>query len=261
MTDQQNFNQNPQQPSGTSSGQTPPYPTSVNSQSTSGLAIAGFVLGIVAIGGSFLPIINNASFFLGLLGLVLAIAGLVGINKGKAKGKGLAIAGIVLGIVSIVVVLVTQAMFSAALSSIGAGRSSASTAVSASAGAASAASASAESAPAKYAVSIDGAEVRADYQGSPAIVVTFSWQNNSDDAQSFASAVYPKCFQNGVQLDNAIVTDGIDNGSYMAEVKPGSGTAVQMAYKLTDESPVDVEVSELFSLSNDVLAQATFNVA
>ena len=81
-------------------------------QSKSGMAIAGFVLGIIALLTSFLPIINNLSFFLAILGLIFGIVGMVGISKGKKSGKGLAIASIVICVVSGAVVLGTQSMYS-----------------------------------------------------------------------------------------------------------------------------------------------------
>lgn len=81
----------------------------------SGLAIAGMVLGIVAIATSFLPIINNGSFFLALIGLIFAIVGMVSIRKGKSSGMGMAVAGLVLSIVAIVVVLGSQAFYSAVI--------------------------------------------------------------------------------------------------------------------------------------------------
>ena len=98
-----NQNWNPRHPQ--PAQQMPPIP-----QSKSGMAIAGFVLGIIALLTSFLPIINNFSFF-------LAIVGMVGILKGKKSGKGLAVAAIVICVVSGVVVLGTQSMYSATLDS------------------------------------------------------------------------------------------------------------------------------------------------
>lgn len=70
---------------------------------TSGLAVAGLVLGILAILGAFIPLLNILTFPFAILGLILAIIGLLGINKGKHTGKGVAIAGIVLGAVALVV--------------------------------------------------------------------------------------------------------------------------------------------------------------
>lgn len=81
----------------------------------SGFAIAALVLGIVAAATSFMPIINNASFFIALIGFVLAIVAIAGIRKGKNSGKGLAVAGLVLSIVAGLLVLGTQAFYSAVL--------------------------------------------------------------------------------------------------------------------------------------------------
>lgn len=81
----------------------------------SGFAIAALVLGIVAAATSFMPIINNASFFIALIGLILAIVAIAGIRKGRNSGKGLAVAGLVLSIVAGLLVLGTQAFYSAAL--------------------------------------------------------------------------------------------------------------------------------------------------
>lgn len=84
-------------------------------KTSSGLAIAGLVLGILAILGSFLPIINNLSFILALIGGVLSVVALIGAMRGKHTAKGMSIAGVVLAVVSIVVVLATQSMYSAAI--------------------------------------------------------------------------------------------------------------------------------------------------
>lgn len=112
-----------------------------------------------------------------------------------------------------------------------------------------------------YAVTIDGSTVTTDYEGNPAVIVDYTFTNNSDEATSFAVACSPKVFQNGVQLETAIVT-GEDLGSgYMAEIKPGASTQARLAYSLTDQSDITVEVEELFSLDDTMLAEATFSVA
>ena len=90
----------------------PPYQPPL---ARSGMAVAGLVLGIIALLTSFLPIINNVAFLLALLGLVFSIVGLVGVIRGKKVGKGMTIAATVLNVLSIVIVLATQAMFGAAL--------------------------------------------------------------------------------------------------------------------------------------------------
>lgn len=84
-------------------------------KTSSGMAIAGLVLGIIAIATSFLPIINNLSFFLALIGGLLSAIALFGAMRGKHTAKGMSIAGVVLAIVSVVIVLATQSAYSAAL--------------------------------------------------------------------------------------------------------------------------------------------------
>ncbi|WP_172623334.1 DUF5067 domain-containing protein [Arabiibacter massiliensis] len=231
-------------------------------QPMTAMGIAGLVLGILALLTSFLPFINNFSFVLALLGLVFAIVGIVGTVRGKRRGKALAIAALAICVVSIVVVLATQAMFSAALDEAAGNASSSSTTPPAAtdAGQPVPASGSDEGKQAKYAVSIDDCQVTQDYSGAPAIVVTYTFANNSDKPQSFIVAVSAKAFQNGVQLDTGIVQD-IDAQSSMNEVKPGATATVQMAYALDDQSDVSVECTELISMDDAVLAQKTFSVA
>lgn len=83
----------------------------------SGLAVAGLVVGIIALLTSFIPIVNNISFFVALLGAVLAIVGMVGTKKGAHRGGGMAVAGLVLNVVALIAVLAMQAMCSAVLDS------------------------------------------------------------------------------------------------------------------------------------------------
>lgn len=85
------------------------------SKPTSGMAIAGLVLGILAAVSSWIPIINNLSFIIGLIGFVLAIVGVVGTMRGKKAGKGLAIAALVINIVALVVVFASQSAMSQAI--------------------------------------------------------------------------------------------------------------------------------------------------
>lgn len=115
-----------------------------------------------------------------------------------------------------------------------------------------------------YAVTIDGCEVAQDYQGNPAIVVTYTWTNNSDKATSFMVAIDDAAFQNGVELDSAILSftdDRFDTNSTMNEVQPGATQTVQQAFLLDDQSDVRVECTELISFSDALLAEATFAVA
>lgn len=79
-------------------------------KNTSGLAVAGFVLGIIAILGSFIPIINNASFVFGLIGLILAFIGIF-----KSSKKALPIVAVILCVLSMVITLSLQKQWGDAL--------------------------------------------------------------------------------------------------------------------------------------------------
>lgn len=68
----------------------------------SSLCTAGLVLGIIGICTSFIPIINNLSFFLGALAIIF---GLVSIKKAS---KGKMIATVILGILAVVITLSAQ---------------------------------------------------------------------------------------------------------------------------------------------------------
>lgn len=62
----------------------------INQQKTNIMAIVGFVIGCVSIFLNFWGIV-------GIVSLVFSIIGLVQINNDNGKGKGFAIAGIVIG--------------------------------------------------------------------------------------------------------------------------------------------------------------------
>lgn len=70
----------------------------------SGLAVAGLVVGIIALLFSFIPIIGVIAWILGPLAVVFGAVGISRANKG-APGKGMAIAGLILGIVSLLIAL------------------------------------------------------------------------------------------------------------------------------------------------------------
>ena len=65
-------------------------------------------------------------------------------------------------------------------------------------------------------------------------------------------------YQNGVQCERAFVTDL--EGDEMAKVKAGASNTFQVAYEITDRSPLEVEVKELFSWDDTLLASASINL-
>jgi uncharacterized membrane protein len=100
----------------TSAPAPPPNQPAGSLGSASGLAIASMVLGIVGIVFAFLcyPI----GFVLAIVGLPLGGVALSKINKGTVKpdGKGQAITGVVLSIITLAIALIMMFVVGAALS-------------------------------------------------------------------------------------------------------------------------------------------------
>lgn len=81
---------------------------------SNGLATAGFVLGLLGMLLSWIPVINIIGIILGVLGVVLAGVGLAKSKRANA-GKGLAIAGIVLGGLAVLFAILVNAVFVSAV--------------------------------------------------------------------------------------------------------------------------------------------------
>lgn len=111
-----------------------------------------------------------------------------------------------------------------------------------------------------YVVSIDSARVTTDYDGNPAVVITYTFTNNSDETESFATACSETVYQNGVECSMGFGTDYNSDG-YMQKVKPGATTTCELLYNLQDTTtPIDVEVEEFMSFGDELLAQKTFTL-
>lgn len=82
------------------------------------LGILAIVFGAIALLGSWIPIINYLSFFIGTIALILAIIGLI-INRKKTKT--LAIIGSVISFFSLIIALVTLSFYSSMFNEVGKG--------------------------------------------------------------------------------------------------------------------------------------------
>lgn len=182
-------------------------------------AIVALVVGILSLITSFLPIINNGSFILAIIGIILAIIGLVGTVRGKKSGKGIAIAALIISIVSCAVVLGTQSMYSAAIDE------AADTTIDVSTtdqGAADTQGASSE-----YEISGETLDDSNEYYA----VITGTFTNNSDEELSTISITYNLYDADGIQIGNAYAS--------ASNVAPGSSWAF--------EATSSVEPSEVAS--------------
>ena len=83
-----------------------------------GLGTAGFVLGLVGLLFSFLPVIGVVAWPLVILGLVLGLVGVSKANRGQATNKGLAVAGIALSAIGLAICVLWAAVFTKAASDV-----------------------------------------------------------------------------------------------------------------------------------------------
>jgi hypothetical protein len=91
---------NPQQ-------QTPQKPSN-------GLGLTGFVVGLVGLVISFIPLIGVVAWPLVVLGIIFSSIGISKAVKGRATNKGLAITGLVLSLVGVVAIIVWSAVIKTA---------------------------------------------------------------------------------------------------------------------------------------------------
>lgn len=89
-------------------------------QSGNGLGIAGGVCGIVAVVLCWIPFVDYVSVVLGALAIVFGALGIRHANAHGGGGKGLAITGLVTGIVALVISVLFLAIIYAAVTSINA---------------------------------------------------------------------------------------------------------------------------------------------
>lgn len=87
-----------------------PAPSQPAAAMKNGLGTAALVLGILALVGSFIPVLGVASIPMGVLGALLAVLGLVRISKQRANNRGASIAGLVLSVLAIITAAIVTAV-------------------------------------------------------------------------------------------------------------------------------------------------------
>lgn len=110
-----------------------------------------------------------------------------------------------------------------------------------------------------YSVVVKDAARTTDSAGNPAIIITYSWTNNSADTTTARAKMMEKAYQNGVQMKTAVIgsADIFNAESPVLDVQPGGSIDVQCAYVLeNDRQDVEFEVAELYSSSGDTVVQS-----
>lgn len=101
-----------------------------------------------------------------------------------------------------------------------------------------------------YVVEIKSTSLTHDYDGNPAVIVTYSWTNNSEETTTPMNSVTAKVFQDGIGLEGIYIieSEDYDSDTTMTEVRPGTTIDVQEAFTLRNiTSPIEVEISEAYT--------------
>lgn len=113
-----------------------------------------------------------------------------------------------------------------------------------------------------YSVAIESARLSKDYNGKPVIIVKYKFTNNDEKAKSFMASVIGKAFQDGVELETAVVTDdkSYNANNYMKDIKKGASIEVECCYSLSNtKSKVEVDLSEIITLGDEKVSK-TFDI-
>ncbi|EFA22402.1 hypothetical protein BIFGAL_04165 [Bifidobacterium gallicum DSM 20093 = LMG 11596] len=238
----------------------------------SGLAIAGLIVGACGLFVCWIPILNVIGIIMGIVGLVLSIIGIVVTMQNKRTGKVLAIVGAVLSglalilsiVVNVVVInAVNDALDDKTMSEIQEGLKDLDNKAKNKSDSDGATIMQGEGQLEDAYVKIAGVKGGLkDYDGDPAIMVTFEWTNTSDENAPFMTAIDASAFQDGHELETTTFAyneqpSGYDSGSTIKDLQPNSKGTVTIAYKLeNDKSPVTIECEDWFSIhSTDKVVQ------
>ena len=105
-----------------------------------------------------------------------------------------------------------------------------------------------------YSCTVKSAKVCKNWEGKDAVKITYEFTNNSDDAASFDIALNDEPYQDGVGLESTFISSDDDDWGIDVKIKPGTTKEVSKVYLLRDKkTPIDVEISELISFSDDKL--------
>lgn len=107
-----------------------------------------------------------------------------------------------------------------------------------------------------YVCTIKKVEKCKNYDGKPAVKITYAFTNNASEPESFDMALSDNVYQDGIGLEDAFFTGEDEDMGFDVKIKPGVTKEVRKTYLLKNEtSDLEVEISEFISLSNDKLTE------
>ena len=109
-----------------------------------------------------------------------------------------------------------------------------------------------------YHIAIGGLETVRDAEGYPAVIVTYTWTNNSEATASAMVMLLERAYQGERRLEAAQLGQraGYDAHSAARNVQPGGSATVQRAYRLAEEGgTVTYTVSEFLSHTKNAVVK------
>lgn len=105
-----------------------------------------------------------------------------------------------------------------------------------------------------YVCTVKSATICNDWSGKKAVLITYEFTNNSKEAKSFDIALSDEAYQDGIGLETSFIDGNADEIGLDVKIKPGTSKDVSKVYILRDETtPIDIEITEFISLSDDKL--------
>ena len=109
-----------------------------------------------------------------------------------------------------------------------------------------------------YKVTVQKVVISKDYDGKDAITIVYDWTNNSEKTVAPIWAVSFKVFQDGKELESAIIMDNKSVDS-LAEARPViSVEGLSSSFITTSKNELEIEVGELISFGEPVLLKVPF---
>ena len=102
----------------------------------------------------------------------------------------------------------------------------------------------------EFSVKYNKHEISKDRDGNKCLLYFYEYENLSDKEQSPQLNASIKAYQNGVECEETYLSDGPEEykNSRLAVVQPGDKLKMCIAFKLTDESDVKIEIQKLLDL-------------
>ncbi|MDR2292922.1 MAG: DUF5067 domain-containing protein [Prevotellaceae bacterium] len=231
------------------------------------LGVAALIVAIVALAGSWVPLMNIFSIISAIVGIILGIWSFANVLTKKSGGMALPILAAVISVGSIVMAYsMNNHVFGSGDSSKTSNSDSDTSSNAKVDEAKNPEIADTKGTLGQYDVEILSARMaqKNKYNDEDIVIITYKFTNNSDKDASFGLSLKSQIFQNGQELDTAFLTTISEpdlKQTSSNDVKTGFSIEVDKCYKLKDKSPVTVEVEPYFDFTDSSKVTRTFDLS